>query len=130
MDQNPHPSPGLLHFHALRLVLESPSLHQPQKHRCVGALGIGENGLATRREQRGDEVRQDRDVARLVEHVGGENEVEGSEVFRLRRVPVEERRLRLLAEVGPGVMNRKIEGGIVVVGRENLRAAGEGRDGG
>ena len=44
-------------------------------------------------------------------------------------MPVEERNLWLLAEVRPGVMNRKIEGGLVVVGRKNLRAAGEGRDG-
>jgi hypothetical protein len=130
MDQNPHSLSALLHFHALRRVLESPSLHQLHKRRRVVAARVGENGLAARREQRGDEVAQSRDAARLVEHVGGENEVEGTEAFRLRRVPVEERGLRLPAEVGPGVIERKIEGGLVVVGRENLRAAGEGCDGG
>jgi hypothetical protein len=45
-------------------------------------------------------------------------------------VPVEERGLWCPAQVRPGVVDREIEGGFVVVGRENLRALCEGGDGG
>jgi len=45
-------------------------------------------------------------------------------------VPVEERGLRLPAEVRTGVVGREVEGGLVVVGRENSGAAREGYDGG
>ena len=130
MDQNPHSLSALLHFHDLRRVLESTVSHPLQEHRCVVAPGVGENGLAARSEQLGDEVRQGRDAPGLVEHVGGEDEVEGSGVHRRGRVPVEERGLRLLAQVRPGVVEGEVEGGPVVVGRENLCAASEGRDGG
>jgi hypothetical protein len=75
-------------------------------------------------------MRQDRDVPSLVEYVGGKDEVEGSGAFRIRRVPVEERGLWLAAQVRPGVMGGEIEGGLVVVRRENVCAAGEGNDGG
>jgi hypothetical protein len=130
MDQDPNFPLTLLHFHALRRPLEPTVFHQLQEHRCVAAPGISENDLASRCEQLGDEARQGRDVPGLVEHVGGENEVEGSEVFRVRRVPVEVRSPRLSAEVGQGVMERKIEGCLVVVGSEDLRTGVEGSDGG
>ncbi len=129
MDQNPHSLSALLHFHSLRRVLESTVIHPPEEHRCVVAARVGDNGLATRGEQLGDEVSQGRDVPGLVEHVGGEYEVEGSEVFRVRRVPVEVQSLRLSAEVGEGVVERKIEGCLVVVGGEDPRAGVEGSDG-
>jgi hypothetical protein len=45
-------------------------------------------------------------------------------------VPVEERGLRLLAEVRPGVVRGEVEGGFVVVRRKNLCAAREGDDAG
>jgi hypothetical protein len=128
MDQNPNFPPTLLHFHTLRRALEPTVFHPLQEHRCVVAPGVGENDLAALCEQLGDEVRQGRDVAGLVEHVGGENEVEGSEVFRVRRVPVQVRSRRLSAEVRPGVIERKSEGCLVVVGSEDLRAGAEGRD--
>ena len=78
MQEHLHPPLALLHPHALRRVLDSPFLHQLEESRRFVAPGVGENGLAARCEQRGDEVRQGRDVPRLVEHVGGENEVEGT----------------------------------------------------
>jgi hypothetical protein len=130
MDQDPNFPPALLHFHALRRVLESTVFHKLQKHRRVVAPGVGENCLAARCEQLGDEARQGGDVPGLVEHVGGDNEVEGSEVLRVRRVPVEVRNLRLSVELGEGVVERKIEGCLVVVGSEDLRACVEGNDGG
>jgi hypothetical protein len=116
MDQDPNSPPSLLHFHALRRVLESTVFHKLEEHRCFVAPGVSENDLAARCEQLGDEARQGRDVPGLVEHVGGDNEVEGSEVLRVRRVPVEVRNLRLSAELGEGVVERKIEGRLVVVG--------------
>ena len=130
MDQDPNSPPTLLHFHALGRLHEPTVFYALQEHRCVVAPGVSENDLARRCEQLGDEARQGRDVPGLVEHVGGEDEVEGSEVFRVRRVPVEVRSLRLSAEVGEGVVEREIEGCLVVVGGEDLRAGVEGSDGG
>ncbi len=129
MHQHLYPSPALLHHHVLRLVLETPFLHQLEKQRRVLAPGVGEDGLAARREQSGDEVCEGRGVPPLVEHVGGEDEAECSEALRMRRVPVEERGLRLAAQVRPGVVGGEIEGGLVVVRRENFCAASEGDDG-
>jgi hypothetical protein len=127
--QHLDPSPTLLHPHALRPVLESAVLHQLEKRRRGLASGVGEQGLAVRREQLGDEIREGRGVPPLVEHVGGEDTFEGSEALRLRRVPVEERGLRLAAQVRPGVVGGEVEGGLVVVRRENFGAAGESDDG-
>jgi hypothetical protein len=82
---------ALLHQHILHRVLEPPLLHQLEKQRGVLAPGVGEDGLAARREQPGYEVREGQNAPLLVEHVGCEDEVEGPEALRLRRVPVEER---------------------------------------
>ena len=76
------------------------------------------------------EIREGRNAPSLVEHVGGEDEVEGPEPLHVGRVPVEERGLRFPAQVRPGVVDREVEGGFVVVGRENFCAAREGGDGG
>jgi hypothetical protein len=122
----PNLPPALLYHHVCRRVLESPFLHQLEKQRRVLAPGVGEDGFAARFEHPGDEVRESRGVPPLVKHVGGEDEVEGSETFRIRRVPVEERGLRLAAQVRPGVVGGEIEGRLVVVRRENSCAASEG----
>jgi hypothetical protein len=66
----------------------------------------------------------------LVEHIGGEDEVEGPEALRLRSVPVEERGPWRQVQVRPGVVDGEVEGGFVVVRCENLSAACEGGDGG
>ncbi len=119
----------MFHHHVLRRVLESSLLHQLEKRRRVLAPGVGEDGLAARPEQPRDEIREGRSVPPLVEYVGGEGEIESSETFRIRRVPVEECGLRLAPQVRPGVVGGEIEGGLVVVGRESFCAASEG-DGG
>jgi hypothetical protein len=67
-------------------------------------------------------------VPPLVEYVGCEDEVEGSEAPRIRRVPVEGRGLRLATQVSPGVVGGEIEGRLVVVRRDNLGATREGDD--
>jgi hypothetical protein len=121
--------PALLHQLVLRCVFESPLLHQLEKQRRILAPGVGEDGLAVRCEQRRDEIREGRGVSPLVEYVGGEDEIESSETFRIRRVPVEECGLRFTPQVRPGVVGGKIEGGLVVVGRETFGAASEGDDG-
>jgi hypothetical protein len=127
--QHLHPSIILLHHHVLRRVFEPPLLHRPEESRCIPAPGVGEDDFAARCEQLGDQVCEGRGVTPLVEHVGGDDEVEGSETFRVWRVPVEERTLRLPAHVDSGVVADEVEGGLVVIGRENSSAAREG-DGG
>jgi hypothetical protein len=75
-----HPDITLAVFHRdLRRSLESPFLHQLEKQWRVLTAGVGEDGLATRCEQPGGEIREGRSVTPLVEHVGGEDEVEGAE---------------------------------------------------
>ena len=130
MHQHSDPSPALLHHYALRRVLEPPLPHQLEEQRRVLAPGVGEDGLAARREKPRHEIREGRSAPSLVEHVGGENEVEGPEPLHVVRVPVEERGLRFPAQVSPGVADREVEGGFVVVGRENSCPTREGCDGG
>ena len=130
MHQHPYPPPALLHNQFLRRVLESPSLHQPEKGGRLLAPRVGEDGLTARREQAWDEVREGGDVAPLVEDVGCEDKVEASEAPRTLNVPVEEGRLRVAAQVNPGVVEGEVEGCLVVVDSENLSPASEGDDGG
>jgi hypothetical protein len=127
--QNPDPSPTLFHPHLLRRDLEPLLPHQLEKGGRLPALRVGEESLATGCEQPGGEIRECRSVHSLVEHVGGESEVEGPEVLRLRRVPVEERGSRRPTQVRPGVVDREVQGCFVVIGSEDLRAAREGCDG-
>ncbi len=122
-------SPALVHHHALRRNPESLFPHQLKKKWRALAPGTSEDGLAARGEQPGDEVREGQGIPPLVEHVGGEDAFEGSEALRLRRAPVKESSLWLLAQVRPGVVGGEIEGGLVVVRRENLSAACESDDG-
>ncbi len=128
MHEHPDLSSGLLHHRALRRSRESPLRHQIEKQRRVLAPGVGEQGFATRREELRYEVCEGRNAPPLVEHVGGEEEIEGPEA--LRRVPVEERGPWLPAQVRPGVVDRVVEGCFVVVRRENLRPARQGYDAG
>ncbi len=121
-------SSALHHHSALGRSPESFLRHQIEKQRRVLAPGVGEQGFAARREELGHEIREGPNAPALVEHVGGEDAFEGPEA--LRRVPVEERGPWLPAKVRPGVVDREVEGGSVVVRRENLRAAREGDDAG
>jgi hypothetical protein len=121
---------ALLHQHVLCCVLESSFTHQPEEQRRVLAPGVGEQGLAARGEQLRHEIREGHNAPPLVEYVGSEDEVEGSQRPRLWRVPVEERGLWCAAQVRAGVVDREVEGGSVVVGRENPCAARESDEGG
>src|ERR671933_2545407 len=58
MHQHSYPPPALLHHQRLHRVLESLPLHQLEKGGRVLALRIGEDGLAARRDQAWDEVRE------------------------------------------------------------------------
>jgi hypothetical protein len=130
MHHHPDLSSALLHHHAPGRVLEPALLNQPEEQWRVLAPGVGEDGLAARREQLGHEIRERWNAPPLVEHVGGEDEVEGPEPLHVGRVPVEERGLRFQAQVRPGVVDREVEGGFVVVGREDSCATREGGNGG
>jgi hypothetical protein len=121
-------SSTLPHHHAQRGSSKPFLRHQIEKQRRVLAPGVGEDGVAAGREQPGHEISEGRNAPPLVEHVGGEDEIEGPEA--LRRVPVEEGGPRLPSQVRPGVVDGEIEGCLVVVGRENSRAAREGDDAG
>ena len=89
MHQHPDRSSALLYHHALRRALEPLLPHQLEERRRVLAPGVGEDGLAARREQLGHEIREGGSAPSLVEHVGGEDQVEGPEPLRVWRVPVE-----------------------------------------
>jgi hypothetical protein len=128
--QHPDLSPALLHQHGLRCILESSLLHQLEEQRRVFAPGVGEQGLTARSEELRHEVREGRNAPPLVEHVGGEDDVEVLEPLHVRCVPVEERDVRCPAQVRPGIVDREVEGGPVIVRRPSLRAAREGDDGG
>ena len=78
----------LLHHGTLRRGVESSLRHQVEKPRRLHAPGIGEEGFAAWREEPGHEIRKGYYAPSLVEHVGGEEEIEGPEAPRLRRVPV------------------------------------------
>ncbi len=128
MHQDCYLPPDLLHSHLLCGLFESPLLHQLEKERRILAPGVGEDGLAAGLEQVGDQAREGESVPPLVEYVGGEDEVEGSESLRIRRVPVEEGGLRLEIQVRHDVVGCEIEGSLVVVRRGNRGAAREGDD--
>src|SRR5918998_5786548 len=99
--------------------------HPLQKRRGVFATGVGEHHLATGDEEGGYQGRERRDVSPLVEHVGGEDEIEAAQTLCSGRVPVEEPRFGLGTEVGASVVADKVEGGRVVVGGGYSGSAGE-----
>src|SRR5215218_5962565 len=83
--EHPHLSPALLHGRAFHRGPEPPRSQSLEKSRRGRPAGIGEEGLPAWREQPWDQVREGRDVPSLVEHVGGEDQVEGLEAIELRR---------------------------------------------
>ena len=120
---------GLIHCQLLRRILETQFLYCLEEDRRFVAAGVGEDRLAAGCEELRREIREGGGVLAFVENVGGENEVEGTYTLDVRFAPVEENRLGLQAKVRAGVVGREVEGGLVVVCRENFRAAGEGGDG-
>lgn len=107
---------------------EAETLHPPQKIRRVRPARVGEEDLAPAREEARRESGQSRRVSRLVEHVRREDEIKTTEAFDLRRAPVQQRGLERPSGVQARVVSGEVEGGLVVVRREDLRAAPEGDD--
>src|SRR5215208_4186894 len=124
-----HLSPALLHGRAFHRGPEPPGSQSLDKGWRGGPSRVGEERFSTRREQSRDQVREGRGVPSLVEYVGGEDQVEGPEATEPWREPVEERGLRFPAQVGAGIVGYEVEGGLVVVGREDFRAAVQRHDG-
>jgi hypothetical protein len=124
-----HLSPTLLHGRAFHRGPEPPSSQSLEKRRRGWSAGVCEERLSTRREQSRDQAREGRGVPSLVEHVGGEDQVECPKATEPWREPVEERGLRFPAQVGAGIVGYEVEGGLVVVGREDFRAAVQRHDG-
>src|SRR5215207_58765 len=118
-----HLSPALLHGRAFHRDQELPRSHSLEESRRGRPARVGEEALPARCEQSRDQVREGRGVPSLVEHVGGEDEIEGPEAIELRRKPVQQRGRRLPAQVGAGVVGYEVEGGPVVVSREDFGAA-------
>ncbi len=79
----------LLHRLVLDRVPEPEALHRLQKYRRFVAAGVGEECLSAGREELGCQVGEGLGVLAFVEHVGGENEVEGPDTLDLRLAPVE-----------------------------------------
>ncbi len=115
--------------HAPGTDLEPAPLHRLDKGPRVLAARVGEDRLAARIQQPGHEPRQRRGVALLVEHVRRDHEIEAPE-RRRRRMPVEQGGREVSARVDPRVVGGEVEGGPVVVGREDAGAAVERNDGG
>ena len=130
MQDHLHPPRALLDRDLLPRVLEPAFFHRHEKYGCFVAAGVGEQGLTARTQEPGYQVGEGRRVLAFVEDVGGENEVEGSQTFDVRRAPVEEGRVGLEVQVGAGVVGGEVEGGFVMVRGEDRCAAGEGDDGG
>ena len=104
------------HEKLFRRGAKAPLSHRLQKRRGILATGVGDQYLAAGCEEGGDQGRERRDVPLLIEHVGSEDEIEGTDAFDMRRVPVEEPRTGLAPEVREGVVAGEVEGGRVVVG--------------
>jgi hypothetical protein len=125
-----HHSRALLDRDLFYLVLEPEFLDRPQKDGGFVAAGICEDRLSAGSEEPGNQLGEGRGVLAFVEHIRCENEVERSQIFDVRRAPVEEGRVGFLVQVGAGVVGGEVEGGLVMVCGEYHRAAGEGDEGG
>ena len=112
----------------LRGILESQVLHGLQEDRRFVTAGVGEDRLATWRQEFRYEVSEDRGVLTLVEDIRGENEVEHPDTLCVRFAPVEKGRIRFPVQVRDGVVGGKVEGSIVMVCRQYSCAAGERED--
>jgi hypothetical protein len=130
MQEHLHLSRALLDRDLFHGVLEAVSIHSPKINGRFVAAGVGEYRLPTGGEQLRYQLGEGGGVLAFVEHVRGEDEVERSQAFDVRGAPVEERRIGVAVQVGAGVVDGEIQGGLVVVRGEYRGAAGEGDDGG
>ena len=130
MQEYLHPSRALLDGDLLRCIAEPETLHGFQEDRGFVTAGVGEDHLlAAGREQPRYEASEGGGVLSLVEHVRGEDHVEGPDTSYVWFAPVECGDLRFQFQVGAGVVGRKVEGGLVVVCGEYPCPAGECDDG-
>lgn len=116
--------PVLLHDVIFRVDPEAQLLHSLYESRRIRPARVGEEDLASGRQEVWYQSGQYRRVAGLVEHVSRDHEVEtpeGIHVYRL--VPVEEGDGEVPAGIQPRVVGGEVQGGLVVVGREDLRAS-------
>ncbi len=112
------------------LVPEPEFFHGFEKNRSFVAAGVGEDHLPARHEEPGYQTGEGGGVLAFVENVGGENEVERTQIFDVRRAPVEEGRPWFNVQVGAGVVEGEIQGRLVMVCGQYRGAAGEGDEGG
>ncbi len=130
MQKHFYPPRALLDRGLFRRVPEPECLHRFEKDRRFVAAGVGEERLPAGCEELGYQVGEGCGVLALVEHVGGEDEVEGSKTTDVRRAPVEEGRAGFRGQVSAGVVGGEVEGGLVMVRGEYGGAPGERDDGG
>ena len=130
MQQHLDPPRALLDRSLFHRILETLPLHSLEEDGRSVTAGVGEDRLATWREQLRYELGEGSGVLTLVEDVRGENEVEGTHTPDVRRAPVEKDRIGFPIQVSAGVVSREVEGRFVMVRREYSRAAGERKDGG
>jgi len=113
----------------LRLEAETGLQHKLPKERLPPAPGICYERLPVRGQQQRHETSESPRAALLVEYVGREDEAESPEVCRAWCAPVERGSLRRAPQVLPGVVPGEIEGGLVVVGGEDVGTTVHRRDG-
>jgi hypothetical protein len=130
VQENLHPTRGLLDDDLFRCILEPVSLHSFKKDRRFVTAGIGEDRLTAGREQLWYEVGEGSSVLTLVEDVRGEDQVVGSNTPCIRFAPVQNCDFRFSAEVRAGIVGCEIEGGLVVVCSEDFGALVEREYGG
>jgi hypothetical protein len=129
MQEHLHSSRALLDRGLFRHVLEPEFLHSFQEHWRFVAAGVGEDRLAAGREELRYENSKGSGVLTFVEDIRGEDQVEGPETLHARFAPLEGRHLRFQIQVRAGVVDRKVEGSLVVIGSEYARAPGQRQDG-
>jgi hypothetical protein len=130
VQENLHPTRGLLDDDLFRCILVPVSLHSFKKDRRFVTAGIGEDRLTAGREQLWYEVGEGSSVLTLVEDVRGEDQVVGSNTPCIRFAPVQYRDFRFPVKVRAGIVGCEIESGLVVVCSKDFGTLGEREYGG
>lgn len=113
----------------LRRHSKPPLLHLREKSGRGKAPRIGYQGTGVRLQKLRDQASEQRAVAALVEYVCGVDDVKGAlKLPEPRLAPIQKARLRLPSQIDPGVVQRKVQGGLVVVRRQRVGTAFERGD--